>query len=239
MCGIIGYLGSKPVADVLLNGLQRLEYRGYDSAGMATVDGETIEVRRQAGKVSALAKDVADKPIPGFLGIAHTRWATHGRPTERNAHPHLDASERIALVHNGIIENHDAIRSFLEGEGVPFKSETDTEALVQLIGYFYAQGEDLIESVRRALRDVIGTYGVAILCIDRPDTLVAARRGSPLIVGIGEGEYLVASDGTAIVEHTSQVVYLHDNELVLLDGDGCTSAPSTRSQYRKMWMFWR
>ena len=220
MCGIIGYLGSKPVADVLLNGLQRLEYRGYDSAGMATIDGETIEVRRQAGKVSALGKDVADKPIPGSLGIAHTRWATHGRPTERNAHPHLDASERIALVHNGIIENHDAIRSFLEGEGVTFKSETDTEALVQLIGYFYAQGEDLIESVRRALRDVIGTYGVAILCIDRPDTLIAARRGSPLIVGIGEGEYLVASDGTAIVEHTSQVVYLHDNELVLLDGDG-------------------
>ncbi len=220
MCGIIGYLGSKPVADVLLNGLQRLEYRGYDSAGMATIDGETIEVRRQAGKVSALGKDVADKPIPGSLGIAHTRWATHGRPTERNAHPHLDASERIALVHNGIIENHDAIRSFLEGEGVTFKSETDTEALVQLIGYFYAQGEDLIESVRRALRDVIGTYGVAILCIDRPDTLIAARRGGPLIVGIGEGEYLVASDGTAIVEHTSQVVYLHDNELVLLDGDG-------------------
>ena len=220
MCGIIGYLGSKPVSDVLLNGLQRLEYRGYDSAGMATIDGEAIEVRRKAGKVSALGKDLSDKPLRGSLGIAHTRWATHGRPTERNAHPHLDASERIALVHNGIIENHDAIRSFLEGEGVPFKSETDTEALVQLIGYFYAQGEDLIESVLRALRDVIGTYGVAILCIDRPDTLVAARRGSPLIVGIGEGEYLVASDGTAIVEHTSQVVYLHDNELVLLDDDG-------------------
>jgi glucosamine--fructose-6-phosphate aminotransferase (isomerizing) len=220
MCGIIGYLGLKPVSDVLLNGLQRLEYRGYDSAGMATICCDKMEVRRQAGKVSALGKDLATRPLEGSPGIAHTRWATHGRPTESNAHPHLDASERIALVHNGIIENHDAIRSFLEGEGVLFKSETDTEALVQLIGYFYAQGGDLIESVRRALRDVIGTYGVAILCLDCPNTLVAARRGSPLIVGIGEGEYLVASDGTAIVEHTSQVVYLHDNELVLLDGDG-------------------
>ena len=220
MCGIIGYLGSKPVSDVLLNGLQRLEYRGYDSAGIATISSGQIDIRCRVGKVSALAKDLAGQPVDGVLGIAHTRWATHGRPTEENAHPHLDASKRIAVVHNGIIENHDAIRSFLQGEGVEFRSETDTEALVQLIGHFYDQGEGLVESVRRALHDVNGTYGVALVCADRPDVLIAARRGSPLIVGIGEGEYLVASDGTAIVEHTSQVVYLNDNELVLLDAEG-------------------
>ena len=220
MCGIIGYVGRKPVVEVLLNGLQRLEYRGYDSAGMAAIDGGRLHIERAAGKVAELAGRVDGKPCDGTIGIAHTRWATHGRPSVMNAHPHTDAGGRIALVHNGIIENHGAIRSYLENEGVPFKSETDTEALVQLMGFFYDQSDDLLGSVRSALQEVNGTYGVAIVCADEPHTLIAARRGSPLIVGIGDREFLVASDGSAIVEHTSQVVYLHDNEMVRLGADG-------------------
>ena len=220
MCGIIGYVGRKPVGEVLLNGLQRLEYRGYDSAGMASIDGGRLLLERAVGKVAELAGQVDGRPFGGTIGIAHTRWATHGRPSVMNAHPHTDAGGRIALVHNGIIENHGAIRAYLESEGIPFRTETDTEALVQLMGFFYAQSDDLLGSVRRALQEVDGTYGVAIVCADEPHTLIAARQGSPLIVGIGDREFLVASDGSAIVEHTSQVVYLHDNEMVSLGADG-------------------
>ncbi|ARA91844.1 MAG: glutamine--fructose-6-phosphate transaminase (isomerizing) [Bacteroidetes bacterium] len=223
MCGIIGYIGRKPVERVLLTGLHRLEYRGYDSAGVATLNGSGgIHVRRVVGRVRDLERHLQQDPVPGTLGIAHTRWATHGRPSEINAHPHLDASGRLALVHNGIIENHDTIRTFLEGQGIPFRSETDTEALVQLIGFLYDQTGDLVESVRRALRDVDGTYGIALLCRDAPETLIAARRGSPLLVGIGEDEYLVSSDGSAIIEHTSQVVYLQDGEIAVLGPAGLT-----------------
>ena len=220
MCGIVGFVGHKPSGDILLNGLTRLEYRGYDSAGVATVQEGQLQVRRAAGRVAELAKLMQLEPVEGSTGIAHTRWATHGRPNENNAHPHVDASGRIALAHNGIIENHAALRSLLEERGIEFRTETDTEALVQLIGYFYDQGEDLLESVRRALSDVVGTYGIALICTDQPDTLIAARRGSPLIVGVGDGEYLVSSDGSAIVEHTSNVVYLNDNEIVSLGPDG-------------------
>ncbi len=220
MCGIIGYVGRKPVVEVLLNGLQRLEYRGYDSAGMASIDEGQLRIERAVGKVSELVRCVDGKPIGGTIGIAHTRWATHGRPSVLNAHPHTSADGRIALVHNGIIENHSAIRAYLENQGIPFKTDTDTEALVQLIGFFYAQSDDLLGSVRRALQDVTGTYGVAIVCSDEPQTLIAARKGSPLIVGVGDREFLVASDGSAIVEHTSQVVYLHDNEIVSLGAEG-------------------
>ncbi len=220
MCGIIGYVGRKPVVEVLLNGLQRLEYRGYDSAGMASIDEGQLRIERAVGKVSELVRCVDGKPIGGTIGIAHTRWATHGRPSVLNAHPHTSADGRIALVHNGIIENHSAIRAYLENQGIPFKTDTDTEALVQLIGFFYAQSDDLLGSVRRALQDVTGTYGVAIVCSDEPQTLMAARKGSPLIVGVGDREFLVASDGSAIVEHTSQVVYLHDNEIVSLGAEG-------------------
>ena len=219
MCGIIGIVGRWPSHEVLLNGLSRLEYRGYDSAGVATVNGGSLEVRRAAGKVAELAQLLDREPAHGSTGIAHTRWATHGRPNVTNAHPHVDSSGRIALAHNGIIENHAALRALLEKQGIEFSSETDTEALVQLIGYFYEQSGELLESVRRALSDVVGTYGIALICSDHPDTLIAARRGSPLIVGVGEGEYVVSSDGSAIVEQTSNVVYLNDNEIVSL-GDG-------------------
>ncbi len=188
MCGIVGYVGQKAASDVLIRGLQRLEYRGYDSAGVAILNGEGVKLRRSVGRVADLTARVDTEPVVGSVGIAHTRWATHGKPSEENAHPHLDASGRIALVHNGIVENHRSIRRFLEKQGVEFKSETDTEALVQLIGFFYSETGDLLASVRHALRDVQGTFGMALLCSDTPHTLIAARRGSPLLVGVGDGE---------------------------------------------------
>jgi glucosamine--fructose-6-phosphate aminotransferase (isomerizing) len=220
MCGIVGYVGSKTAGELLVNGLRRLEYRGYDSAGIATLNGGGINLRRAVGKVNELAKQVASDPVLGSIGIAHTRWATHGRPSERNAHPHLDARGRIALVHNGVIENHSTLREFLEQQGIEFTSETDTEALVQLIGFFYSQTGDLLESVRSALREVKGTFGLAILCSDAPHTLIAARRGSPLIVGVGSDEFFISSDASALVAHTNQVTYLNDNEIVSLGPDG-------------------
>ena len=224
MCGIIGYVGREVASDVLIRGLRRLEYRGYDSAGVAVIDNtpdqNRIDVCKTVGRVADLTGKLADDAVAGAVGIAHTRWATHGKPSDENAHPHLDATGRVALVHNGIVENHAAIRRFLENQGIAFQSETDTEALVQLIGFFYAETGDLLASVRHALRDVQGTYGIALLCSDAPHTLIAARRGSPLLVGVGDGELLVASDGSAIVAHTQRVIYLDDNEMVTLGPDG-------------------
>jgi glucosamine--fructose-6-phosphate aminotransferase (isomerizing) len=220
MCGIIGYVGPRPAAEILLTGLRRLEYRGYDSAGLATLNDGQVELRRTVGRVEALAKQVARHPVRGNIGVAHTRWATHGRPSETNAHPHHDEWGKIALVHNGIVENHAVIREFLEHEGVTFESETDTEALVQLIGFFYQQTGDFAQSVRSGLREVHGTFGIVVLCQDVPRTLVAARRGSPLIVGIGDDEFLVSSDPAAVVAHTKQVIYLNDNEIVAVGSGG-------------------
>lgn len=224
MCGIIGYVGREVASDVLIRGLRRLEYRGYDSAGVAVIDNapdqNRIDVCKTVGRVADLTGKLADDAVVGAVGIAHTRWATHGKPSAENAHPHLDATGRVALVHNGIVENHATIRRFLENQGIAFQSETDTEALVQLIGFFYAETGDLLASVRHALRDVQGTYGIALLCSDAPHTLIAARRGSPLLVGVGDGELLVASDGSAIVAHTQRVIYLDDNEMVTLGPDG-------------------
>ena len=220
MCGIIGYLGKKSLREVLVNGLRRLEYRGYDSAGVCTVDADSFRLWKTAGRIADLESRLEGEAVTGTVGIAHTRWATHGAPTDVNAHPHIDASGRVSLVHNGIVENHSAVRSYLEDQGVLFRTETDTEALVQLIGFLYAKSGDLMDSVRRALQDVDGTFGIAVVCTDAPDTLIAARRGSPLIIGVGDDEYLIASDGNAIVEHTSQVVYLEDHEIVCIDSDG-------------------
>lgn len=221
MCGIVGYLGGKAAAPILLGGLRRMEYRGYDSAGIAVANHEgEIDLRRSAGRVAELEHLADETPLAGCLGISHTRWATHGQATVENAHPHLDASGRIALVHNGIIENHEAIRTLLEGQGVTFRSETDTEALVQLIGWLYQQCGDFEEAVRRALLEVDGTFGIAAICSDCPGKLIAAKRGSPLILGIGDEEFVIASDGSAIIEHTSQVVYLTDNEMVVAQEGG-------------------
>ena len=224
MCGIVGYVGPRPAAELLITGLRRLEYRGYDSAGIATLDGGVLHRQRTVGEVDNLARAVAGHRTPGTTGIAHTRWATHGAPTQGNAHPHLDASGSIAVAHNGIIENYRSIRAFLAEQGIEPDSQTDTEALAQLIGYLYHDGGNgesgnLLSAVRRALHDVRGTFGLVVLCSDHPDQLIAARRGSPVLVGVGDGEHVVASDGAAVIEHTRQVVYLDDNEIALLTRD--------------------
>ncbi|MCH9002053.1 MAG: glutamine--fructose-6-phosphate transaminase (isomerizing) [Planctomycetes bacterium] len=216
MCGIIGYTGHKRALPILLEGLRRLEYRGYDSAGVALVNEQGVSVTKTAGRIFVLEQKV-DTQLPQTHGIGHTRWATHGAPTDINAHPHMDAANRIALIHNGIIENNRALRTYLEQQGIEFRSETDTEVLVQLIAHFY-EG-DLEQAVRRALHDVTGTYGIAVVAGEEPGVIVAARKGSPLIVGVGKGEHLLASDPAAILAHTTQVVYLDDGEMARITPD--------------------
>jgi glutamine---fructose-6-phosphate transaminase (isomerizing) len=218
MCGIVAYTGFREAQPILLEGLKRMEYRGYDSAGIAIQDNGTMQMKKAPGRIAVLEAKLAAEPMPGTCGMAHTRWATHGAPNEVNAHPHLDASGRIALIHNGIIENYHALRTYLEDKGVKFVSETDTEVLVQLIGHFY--NGDIELAVRTALRDVRGTYGIAVICSDDPGKVVAARKGSPLILGVGDDEYLIASDAAAIIQHTAQVIYLSDGEMAVVKTDG-------------------
>src|SRR5688572_25465020 len=218
MCGIVGYIGPRQAADLLIEGLRRLEYRGYDSSGIAVVNGQGLNILKAAGKLSVLEQELeAGMPV-GTLGIGHTRWATHGAPTTPNAHPHTDQSGRIAVIHNGIIENSAAIRKALEARGHGFKSETDTEVLAHLIGEFY-EG-NLEEAVAAALREVDGAYGLAIISCDEPGVLVAARKGSPLLVGVGENEWFVASDASPLLQHTRSVVYLDDGEMAVLSREG-------------------
>ena len=221
MCGIVGYIGNKDAVPILLKGLQRLEYRGYDSAGISVMGTGGIQIVKQAGKVSELSKAVDDSPISGTIGIAHTRWATHGEPNNINAHPHTDASETFSLVHNGIIENHTSLRTYLHEKGVSFKTETDTEVLVQLIGYLYQKEEISFEqAVRSALQEVVGAYGIAVTCKDEQETIIVARLGSPLVLGVGDDEYFVASDASPIVEYTRRVVYLDEGEMVCMTPNG-------------------
>ncbi len=222
MCGIVGYVGNKKACPVLIEGLKRLEYRGYDSAGICVYTGDRLWSHKAAGRIAELEKRVnADPGIQeGTIGIAHTRWATHGEPNELNAHPHFDDTGRIALVHNGIIENYSTLKQFLLNKGHVFKSQTDTEVLAHLVGEMYVEGVTLEQAVSAALKEVSGTYGIAVISVLEPDKLVAARRGSPLIVGVGNGEYLIASDASAIVEHTTNVVYLNDNEMAIVSRDG-------------------
>jgi glucosamine--fructose-6-phosphate aminotransferase (isomerizing) len=220
MCGIIGYLGQKPIVPVLMEGLKRLEYRGYDSAGIVTLSNGSVNLIKQAGKISNLEALLAKRPINGSVGIAHTRWATHGVPNSENAHPHTDCRNKIALIHNGIIENYDVIKTELIAKGHQFKTQTDTEALVHLIEEFFKSGLSFEEAVRAALTQVEGTYGIAAVCSDEPEVIVAARKGSPLVVGIGDGENFVASDVSAIINHTKQVSYLDDGEMVVVRRDG-------------------
>jgi glucosamine--fructose-6-phosphate aminotransferase (isomerizing) len=218
MCGIVGYVGPRQAATLLLEGLRRMEYRGYDSAGLAVLNGTGLTLLKAAGKLSNLEKQIAGNLPKGTVGIGHTRWATHGAPTTPNAHPHTDQSGRIALIHNGIIENSGAIRKALLMRGHTFTSETDTEVLAHLVGELY-QGS-LEEAVAAALREVEGAYGIAVISADEPDVLVAARNGSPLIVGVGEDERFVASDASPLLEHTRSVIYLDDGEMVVLTRDG-------------------
>jgi glucosamine--fructose-6-phosphate aminotransferase (isomerizing) len=225
----VAYVGRKLAQPLLIEGIKRLEYRGYDSAGIAVVDEEhNLHIRRAVGRISVLENSLANgTSLPAaHLGMAHTRWATHGAPNEINAHPHTDNGGRIALVHNGVIENYVALKQVLTDKGHQFSSQTDTEVLVVLIGDLYSElaaknhlpkGASLLQrAVQAALHEVKGTYGIAVICKDEPDTLVVARKGSPLIVGVGQDEYVVASDASAIVEHTTQVIYLNDNELAVL-----------------------
>jgi len=219
MCGIIGYVGTRPAVPILINGLKRLEYRGYDSAGLALINGDRIEVSKKKGKISVLEDELNNlASSTATVGIGHTRWATHGAPNDVNSHPHMSSNGKLALIHNGIIENYSELKKILLEKGYTFVSETDTEVLANLIEEFY-QG-DLQEAVVRALRRVEGTYGIAVLHVDEPQKIVIARKGSPLVVGIGEGEYLVASDLAAIVEHTRDVIFLNDGEIGCLSLDG-------------------
>ena len=220
MCGIVAYKGHKNCHSILLNGLKRLEYRGYDSAGIACLNSDgKLSITKRKGKVKELEAALNVKNFDS-IGIAHTRWATHGKPNQINAHPHLDQSKKIALVHNGIIENYDPIKKFLISKKVKFKSETDTEVLVQLIGYFYNKGKmNFEEAVRAALQRVDGAYGIVILNTDYPDMMIAARKGSPLVLGIKEEEFFIASDISPIVKHTQDIIYLKDSEMIVIDSN--------------------
>jgi len=221
MCGIIGYVGSKQVTPILLQGLKRLEYRGYDSAGVALLTDDGVCVVKRPGKIRALEEALDAVPLAATCGIAHTRWATHGAPNEPNAHPHSSGDGSIALVHNGIIENADVIRAQLLEEGYTFTSETDTEVVVHLIDYLWVDGEPLEEAVAAALRQVEGAYGIAVVSSRDPNKIVVARNGSPLLIGVGRnGEMLAGSDAAAVIAHTRDVVYLDDGDYAVLEADG-------------------
>jgi glucosamine--fructose-6-phosphate aminotransferase (isomerizing) len=220
MCGIVGYVGEKRATDVLLGGLARLEYRGYDSAGVAVIEDGRLTVLRRVGKLVNLRDAIGATPISGTTGIGHTRWATHGKPSEENAHPHTDCTGRIAVVHNGIIENYSDLRGELAGAGHILRSETDTETVAHLIESYF-EG-DLATAVRTALKRIDGSYALSIVHLDRPDEIVAARKDSPLIIGLGKGENIVASDIPAVLEYTRQVLVLHDEEVALVTADAVT-----------------
>lgn len=230
MCGIVAYLGKKPVQPILIEGLKRLEYRGYDSAGVGLINDNTVKIIKSGGRISVLESLLPPVNPAEVVGIGHTRWATHGEPNTINAHPHLDYTGKIALAHNGIIENYSTLRTWLVSKGCKFVSETDTEVIANLIGYFYSNldsedsphdGQNRFEwAVQHALNELVGTYGLAIVCTDFPDILVGAKKGSPLILGVGKNEYIMASDAAAIIEHTDQVIYLADNEMVTISPKG-------------------
>jgi len=219
MCGIIGYIGPKPVVPVILDGLRRLEYRGYDSAGVAVVQNGNIEIRRSAGKLINLENAILSKPLAGLYGLGHTRWATHGRPTEENAHPHRDGSGRIVVVHNGIIENYLEIKRALVAEGHRFESETDTEVVAHLVQKEW-KDDGLENAVLRAMRRVRGLFALVLLSADDPEKLVTVRNGPPIVIGIGDGEFFVASDVPAILSHTRNVVFLDDREMAVVTPKG-------------------
>ena len=217
MCGIVGYIGEKKALPILINGLKRLEYRGYDSAGIAVHNGEKLNIIKKKGKVVDLEKELESKKITGTIGIGHTRWATHGEPNDVNAHPHVSQNNLFVIIHNGIIENYKQLKKFLIKKGYTFKSETDTEVLVNLIEYMYIESEtDAEMAVRLALSEVLGAYAIVVIAQNEPDKLIAARKSSPLVIGLGKGEYFLASDATPIIEFTNQVVYLENDNIAIL-----------------------
>jgi len=216
MCGIVGYIGNKEAYPILLNGLQRLEYRGYDSAGISIL-GDQVKVYKKKGRVGDLAGMIGSDDVSGTMGIGHTRWATHGEPNDINAHPHVSMNGKFILIHNGIIENYARLKQRLQNNGYTFRSETDTEVLVNLIEYIYLKSKMNAEiALRLALTKVIGAYGLVLMCVDEPGQLLAARKGSPLVIGVGVGEYFLASDATPIVEHTRSVIYMDDEDVAVI-----------------------
>ena len=222
MCGIVGFIGKEQAAPILLEGLSRLEYRGYDSAGLAVYDREKgLQVVKAKGRLQVLY-DLTDGGalVPGVMGVGHTRWATHGEPNDINAHPHVSQSGRIAVVHNGIIENYAELKEQLLHKGYGFRSETDTEVVAQLLDYYYADCGDIFEAMIRMLHAVDGAYALGIICADYPDRLLCARKDAPLLLGFGEGENMIASDVTAIIRHTRDIAYLDDGELAILSAKG-------------------
>jgi glucosamine--fructose-6-phosphate aminotransferase (isomerizing) len=223
MCGIVGYIGDKEVYPILIQGLQRLEYRGYDSAGLA-IYSDNLNVYKCKGRVTDLEKHVSGQDISGSIGIGHTRWATHGEPNDRNAHPHTSMNGEFVLVHNGIIENYAELKSDLQKKGYTFQSDTDTEVLVNLIEYFYLNADDATAeiAVRLALSKVVGAFGIVVICRKEKDQLIAARKGSPLVIGIGKGEYFIASDATPIINYTDSVIYLNDHDVAIINKNGLT-----------------
>jgi glutamine---fructose-6-phosphate transaminase (isomerizing) len=221
VCGIVGYVGQKPLLPVLIEGLRRLEYRGYDSAGVAVVRDGTMQIRRSPGKLSNLEEVLAKDPLDGSFGIGHTRWATHGRPSEENAHPHRDCTGRIVVVHNGIIENYLELKHALMAEGHHFATETDTEIVAHLVEK-ESRGDGLVAAVRRALKQLRGLFALVLISADEPDTIVAVRNGPPVVIGLGQDEYFVASDIPAILAHTREVVFLEDNEIAIVTTAGVT-----------------
>ncbi len=225
MCGIVAYLGDKEAQPLLLEGLRRLEYRGYDSSGIAVLNGHGLEIMKKVGRIQQLESGLASYPLHGSLGISHTRWATHGKPTNLNAHPHTDASGKLAIVHNGVVENYGVLKKKLAEKGYQFRTETDTEVLAFLIGFHFdtldAETENRLEmAVMEALREVTGTYGLVAIHQDQPDTMVGARRGSPLVLGIGTHEHFLASDVSAVAAHTQTVAHLRDFDVVTIDREG-------------------
>ena len=219
MCGIVGYIGHREAWPIIIRGLQRLEYRGYDSAGVALMNGH-LSIYKKAGKVSDLKQSVEGENLSGSLGMGHTRWATHGEPSDRNSHPHISGDGRLAIIHNGIIENYSSLKEALLSRGHIFKSDTDTEVLIHLIEDIQFQtGLDIREAVRVALDKVVGAYAIVIMDKDEPDELIAARKGSPMVLGVGEGEYFIASDASPIIEYTKNVIYLNDNEIAFIKRD--------------------
>ena len=227
MCGIVGYIGPQDATPIILNGLKRLEYRGYDSAGLAVLQNSHIEVRRDAGKLSNLATLVDESPVHGHVGIGHTRWATHGEPSARNAHPHLGMTGKVVVVHNGIVENFLELRDELTAEGVVFSSDTDTEVIVHLVERYLIDESGLTDAVRRALLHLKGAHGIVVLSSNEPDKIIAARIGNAggVVIGFGEGEMFIASDMPAILEHTRRVVFLESRQLAVVTRQGQPCRP--------------
>ncbi len=240
MCGIVGYIGDKRVVPILIEGLKRLEYRGYDSAGLAVLDQGRMVIHRSVGKIKELENAVWGTHLGGTIGLGHTRWATHGRPTEENAHPHTDCTGELVVVHNGIIENYLALKEKLQAEGHFFRSETDTEVIAHLIEKYLRQEQDIEVATRRALNDVTGAYAIGVLWKGDPNRLVGAKCASPLVVGLGQGDFFFASDIPAILHRTRDVLFLNDDEMAILSDEGVRitdlkGTELTREVTRVMW----